>query len=229
MQLCFSQSSSLRTITYTRKEAIHQAWNVLVDSLFSAAAVKRLSCHGTPLFSVSGRQRSNTLYFACKVCANKVLLAPIGNPAPRGFSPLDTPLFLTAKRYQNHKSRFGIHAVKNRKSEKSPRGGLKKFRIFVHGNLLRICKFPWRSCGGETPSSNLFRSVDIMICGRAQHREKYDYLSFVMPNGGLLLFLRLCGLFIVAFVYIGKVNVANHEFALSKNPIDGIAHLFCKG
>ena len=148
-----SQNLSLRTITYTRKEAIHQAWNVLVDSLFSAAAVKWLSYHGTPLFSVSGRQRSNTLYFACKVCANKVLLAPIGNPAPRGFSPLDTPLFLTAKRYQNHKSRFGIHAVKNGKSEKSPRGGLEKFRIFVHGNLLRICNFPWRSYGWKREES----------------------------------------------------------------------------
>lgn len=150
MQLRSSQSSSLRTITCTRKEAIHQAWNVLVDSLFSAAAVKRLSCPGTPLFSVSGRQRSNTLYFACKVCANRVLFAPIGNPAPRGFSPLDTPLFLTAKRYPNHKNCFGTHAVKNKKSEKSPRGGLEKFRIFIHGNLLRICNFPWRSYGGKT-------------------------------------------------------------------------------
>ena len=100
-----------------------------------------------PLFSVSGRQRSNTLYFARKVCANRVLLAPIGNPEPRGFSPLDTPLFLTAKGYPNHQKRFGTHAVKNRKSEKSPRGGLEKFRIFVHGSLLRICKFPWRSYG----------------------------------------------------------------------------------
>lgn len=104
---------------------------------------------GQPLSSVSGRQRSNTLYFARKVCANRVLRAPIGNPAPRGFSPLDTPLFLTAKGYSNHQNRFGSRAVKNRKSEKSPRGGLKKFRIFVHGSLLRICKFPWRSCGGN--------------------------------------------------------------------------------
>lgn len=167
MQLRSSQSSSLRTITCTRKEAIHQAWNVLVDSLFSAAAVKRLSCPGTPLFSVSGRQRSNTLYFACKVCANRVLLAPIGNPAPRGFSPLDTPLFLTAKRYPNHKNCFGTHAVKNKKSEKSPRGGLEKFRIFVHGNLLRICNFPWRSYGGETrrtlPTCAMLRLSPIFI------------------------------------------------------------------
>ena len=137
-----------------------------MDSLFSAAAVKRLSCHGTPLFSVSGRQRSNTLYFACKVCANRVLRAPIGNPAPRGFSPLDTPLFLTAKRYPNHKNRFGTHAVKNKKSEKSPRGGLEKFRIFVHGSLLRICKFPWRS-DGETrrklPTCALLRLSPIFI------------------------------------------------------------------
>ena len=165
MQLRSSQSSSLRTITYTRKEAIHQAWNVLVDSLFSAAAVKRLSCHGTPLFSVSGRQRSNTLYFACKVCANRVLLAPIGNPAPRGFSPLDTPLFLTAKWYPNHKNRFGTHAVKNKKSEKSPRGGSEKFRIFTHGNLLRICNFPWRSYGEmrrKLPTCALLRLSPIL-------------------------------------------------------------------
>ena len=29
-----------------------------------------------------------------KSCANRVLLAPIGNPEPRGYSPLDTPCFL---------------------------------------------------------------------------------------------------------------------------------------
>ena len=72
---------------------------------------------GHPLSSFSGRQRSNTLYFARKVCANRVLHAPIGNPAPRGFSPWDTPLFLTAKGYPNHQKRFGTHAGKNRKSK----------------------------------------------------------------------------------------------------------------
>ena len=137
-----------------------------MDSLFSAAAVKRLSCHGTPLFSVSGRQRSNTLYFACKVCANRVLRAPIGNPAPRGFSPLDTPLFLTAKRYPNHKNRFGTHAVKNKKSEKYPRGGLEKFRILSMG---ACCGFAI-SHGGATvgtwrklPTCALLRLSPIFI------------------------------------------------------------------
>lgn len=177
MQLRSSQNSSLRIITYTRKEAIHQAWNVLVDSLFSAAAVKRLSCHGTPLFSVSGRQRSNTLYFACKVCANRVLLAPIGNPAPRGISPLDTPLFLTAKRYPNHKNRFGTYAVKNKKSEKSPRGDLEKFRIFVHGNLLRICKFPWRCRRGNAENVADLRTAAFI----ADFYQRFIYHRFLSP------------------------------------------------
>lgn len=52
------------------------------------------------------------------MCANRVLLAPIGNPAPRGFSPLDTPLFLTAEGYPNHQNRFGSHAVKNKNPKK---------------------------------------------------------------------------------------------------------------
>lgn len=156
-----------------------------MDSLFSAAAVKRLSCPGTPLFSVSGRQRSNTLYFARKVCANRVLLAPIGNPAPRGFSPLDTPLFLTAKRYPNHKNRFGTHAVKNKKSEKSPRGGLEKFRIFVHGSLLRICNFPWRSYGGKNAESvaNLRTAAFI-----ADFYQRFIYHRFLSPTFCRLLF-----------------------------------------
>ena len=50
--------------------------------------------HSQPLSSVSRKQRYNTLDFPAE---NRVptgmLLAPIGNPAPRSCAPLDTPRF----------------------------------------------------------------------------------------------------------------------------------------
>ena len=64
-------------------------------SACSAATEKCLSSVGQPLSSVSGRKRYNTLDFPKE---NRVptgmRLAPIGNPEPRGYSPLDTPCFL---------------------------------------------------------------------------------------------------------------------------------------
>ena len=104
-------------------------------------------CVATSFYQRSANHVSFYLLFNLRNLFYLILLAPIGNPAPRGFSPLDAPIFLTAKGYPNHKNRFGAYAVKNRKSEKSPRGGLEKFRIFVHGSLLRICKFPWSRYG----------------------------------------------------------------------------------
>lgn len=48
-------------------------------------------CRSQPLPGASRKQRYNTLYFPTE---NRVptgmLLAPIGNPEPRGYSPLDT-------------------------------------------------------------------------------------------------------------------------------------------
>ena len=63
-------------------------------------------------------QRYNTLDFPTE---NRVptgmLLAPIGNPEPRGYSPLDTLLFLAAM-VSTLSKLGGFHAVKNVKSEK---------------------------------------------------------------------------------------------------------------
>ena len=73
---------------------------VVTKSACPTAAEKRLSasiclcrrCRSQPLSSVSRKQRYNTLDFAEQ---NRVptgmLLAPIGNPEPRDFTPLDTP------------------------------------------------------------------------------------------------------------------------------------------
>ena len=70
------------------------------------------------LSSVSRKQRYNTLDFPTE---NRVptgmLLAPIGNPEPRGYSPLDTLLFLAAM-VSTLSKLGGFHAVKNVKSEK---------------------------------------------------------------------------------------------------------------
>ena len=72
----------------------------------------------SPLSSVSRKQRYNTLDFPTE---NRVptgmLLAPIGNPEPRGYSPLDTLLFLAAM-VSTLSKLGGFHAVKNVKSEK---------------------------------------------------------------------------------------------------------------
>ena len=65
-----------------------------MNSAVHAAAEKCLSGVGQPLSSVSGRKRYNTLDFPKE---NRVptgmLLAPIGNPEPRDFTPLDTRIF----------------------------------------------------------------------------------------------------------------------------------------
>lgn len=73
----------------------------------------------SPFPASAGSKGINTLDFPAE---NRVptgmLLAPIGNPEPRGISPLDTPLFLTAMVFKPSKW-FGLIAVKNIKSEKS--------------------------------------------------------------------------------------------------------------
>ena len=51
-------------------------------------------CRSQPLPGVSRKRRYNTLDFPRKSrVPTGVLLAPIGNPEPRGYSPLDTPCF----------------------------------------------------------------------------------------------------------------------------------------
>lgn len=51
-------------------------------------------CRSQPLPGVSRKRRYNTLDFPRKSrVPTGVLLAPIGNPEPRGYSPLDTPRF----------------------------------------------------------------------------------------------------------------------------------------
>ena len=75
-------------------------------------------CLNQPLPGVSRKQRYNTLDFPTE---NRVptgmLLAPIGNPEPRGYSLLDTLLFLAAM-VSTLSKLGGFHAVKNVKSEK---------------------------------------------------------------------------------------------------------------
>ena len=68
-----------------------------------------------PLFSTSGSKRYNTLDFPDgKSCANRVLLAPIGNPEPRGYSPLDTPFFIAGE-YPNRKNSICCRCEENAK------------------------------------------------------------------------------------------------------------------
>ena len=76
-------------------------------SACSAAAEKCLSAVGQPLSSVSGRKRYNTLDFPKE---NRVptgmLLAPIGNPEPRSYAPLDTPYIFLENGTQTVKMQF---------------------------------------------------------------------------------------------------------------------------
>ena len=76
-------------------------------SACSAAAEKCLSGVRQPLSSVSGRKRYNTLDFPKE---NRVptgmLLAPIGNPEPRSYAPLDTPYIFLENGTQTVKMQF---------------------------------------------------------------------------------------------------------------------------
>ena len=82
-------------------------------SACSAAAEKCLSGVGQPLSSVSGRQRYNTLDFPKE---NRVptgmLLAPIGNPEPKGLHPSGHPHIFFANGTQTVKMQFDTIAQK---------------------------------------------------------------------------------------------------------------------
>ena len=79
---------------------------------------------------------NNTLDFPTE---NRVptgmLLAPIGNPEPRGYSPLDTLLFLAAM-VSTLSKLGGFHAVKNEKSEKHFHHGVVVLRFSRMGYCL---------------------------------------------------------------------------------------------
>ena len=117
---------------------------VVTKSACPTAAEKRLSasiclcrrCRSQPLSSVSRKQRYNTLDFPME---NRVptgmLLAPIGNPEPRGYSPLDTLLFLAAM-VSTLSKLGGFHAVKNEKSEKHFHHGVVVLRFSRMGYCL---------------------------------------------------------------------------------------------
>ena len=64
-----------------------------------------------------------------------MLLAPIGNPEPRGYSPLDTLLFLAAM-VSTLSKLGGFHAVKNEKSEKYFHHGVVVLRFSRMGYCL---------------------------------------------------------------------------------------------
>ena len=60
----------------------------------SAVPKKCLRRTAQPLFRASGHKRYNTLDFASKVVCQQGCCSPLlDDPEPRGYSPLDTPLF----------------------------------------------------------------------------------------------------------------------------------------
>ena len=84
-------------------------------SACSAAAEKCLSGVGQPLSSVSGRKRYNTLDFPKENrVPTEMLLAPIGNPEPRDFTPLDTPYIFLQNGAQTVKMQFDTIFLPNR-------------------------------------------------------------------------------------------------------------------
>ena len=127
-------------------------------SACSASAEKCLSGVGQPLSSVSGRKRYNTLDFAKQ---NRVptgmLLTPIGNPEPRDFTPLDTPIIFSQMVPTLKKLRFTmsdlfskmpqhttfIFAEALQKSQPVPWGAEQKFRVCQHR------KFPRHAAAAE--------------------------------------------------------------------------------
>lgn len=86
---------------------------VATKSACSAATEKCLSGVGQPLSSVSGRQRYNTLDFPKE---NRVptgmLLAPIGNPEPKGLHPSGHLPFSVHGGTQTVKMQFDTDAQK---------------------------------------------------------------------------------------------------------------------
>ena len=101
---------------------------VVTKSACPTAAEKRLSasiclcrrCRSQPLSSVSRKQRYNTLDFPTE---NRVptglLLAPIGNPEPKGLPPLWTPAIFFTQWYPNCKNSVWSRHEENDKSENS--------------------------------------------------------------------------------------------------------------
>ena len=84
----------------------------------------------------SAPQRYNTLDFPGESrVPTGMLLAPIGNPEPRGYSPLDTLLFLAAM-VSTLSKLGGFHAVKNEKSEKHFHHGVVVLRFSRMGYCL---------------------------------------------------------------------------------------------
>ena len=90
-------------------------------SACSAATEKCLSGVGQPLSSVSGRQRYNTLDFPKE---NRVptgmLLAPIGNPEPKGLHPSGHLPFSVHDGTQTVKMQFDTDAQKIQKEAHVP-------------------------------------------------------------------------------------------------------------
>jgi hypothetical protein len=84
-----------------------------------------------------------------------MLLAPIGNPEPRGYSPLDTLLFLAAM-VSTLSKLGGFHAVKNEKSEKH----------FHHG---------WWFSDFPAWDIALFLQIPMCPLWRKQKKERFSY------------------------------------------------------
>ena len=109
---CFSKILHLCHIGVTKS-----ACPTVAEKCLSTAICPYSRWRSQPLSRVSRKQRYNTLDFPTE---NRVptgmLLAPIGNPEPRGYSPLDTLLFLAAM-VSTLSKLGGFHAVKNVKSE----------------------------------------------------------------------------------------------------------------
>ena len=110
---CFSKILHLCHLGVTKS-----ACPTVAEKCLSTAICPYSRWRSQPLSRVSRKQRYNTLDFPTE---NRVptgmLLAPIGNPEPRGYSPLDTLLFLAAM-VSTLSKLGGFHAVKNVKSEK---------------------------------------------------------------------------------------------------------------
>lgn len=94
-------------------------------------------CRSQPLPGVSRKRRYNTLDFPGKSrVPTGVLLAPIGNPEPRGYSPLDTPCFRLLCIYKPDLTCI-LHCLRKCKSHRLHSSGVCGFSLISYWQIQR--------------------------------------------------------------------------------------------
>ena len=137
---------------------------------------------GQPLSSVSGRKRYNTLDFPKE---NRVptgmLLAPIGNPEPRSYAPLDTPYIFLENGTQTVKMQFATFPQKIQNRCNLHPCEDENYSGFCFAALIENCVlfvWQWNTNHSFTPCNTVLgRSTARSICHLCRQRAKRESLA----------------------------------------------------